>query len=800
MLLESHGTADRRVVATAFLGLLRRLAARNPLLLAVDDLQWVDADSALLLGFAARRLGSEPIGFLLVRRSEGAEPQLELGESVQRVEITPLSLGALGRVIHRRTGAPLSRPLLRRIHEISGGNPFFALELASVADDVASTHDIALPTSLAALVEARLRRLPRETRAALAELAALPERVSGDPDPDAIAPALDGDVVKLTREGVEFTHPLLRAAAYGQLMPARRRQLHQRLAETVGDVEQRAHHLARATHRPDEAVAAAIEEGAERAKARGAPAVAAELLDRAIELTEAEELRVRRVLGATTWKAEAGEMDGARAALEAQLADLAPGQLRAEVLATLIDDIGVEVGPAVALAEEGLAQPGIDTATRARLLLVLSDTVFLQNDIRRSAEHAREALAIAETADDEALLARATSWNGQLVNLTASGDPTGFFDRARRLEQRRPGIDPWHSAGHWQGVSLMWADRVSEARALLEEQYERSVELGNEAARAGLCFHLTQLECRAGNYSRASRYAREGHDLAGLSGNAQLEGILLNARALVAAHEGDAPTARGLADEALTTTGDAGDAFFVMHHRVVLGLIEASEPDYAAAWRRLEGLPELVEEIGVREPGVFPFQGDAVDALVGLGELDGALRLIEAIELQGRELDRPRMLAIAARGRGILHAAAGEAHEAASAFASAVAEHRRLELPLERARTLLAQGVALRRARQKRAARESLDEATAVFDTLGARAWAQRARSESARVGGRAPSSAELTPTERRVAELAAAGKANKEIAAELHVTVRTVETHLTKIYAKLGIRRRGELAQRISA
>ena len=498
VLLESHGTADRRVVATAFLGLLRRLAARNPLLLAVDDLQWVDADSALLLGFAARRLGSEPIGFLLVRRSEGAEPQLELGESVQRVEITPLSLGALGRVIHTRTGAPLSRPLLRRIHEISGGNPFFALELASVADDVASTHDIALPTSLAALVEARLRRLPRETRAALAELAALPERVSGDPDPDAIAPALDGDVVKLTREGVEFTHPLLRAAAYGQLTPARRRQLHQRLAETVGDVEQRAHHLARATHRPDEAVAAAIEEGAERAKARGAPAVAAELLDRAIELTEAEELRVRRVLDATTWKAEAGEMDAARAALEAQLADLAPGQLRAEVLATLTDDIGVEVGPAVALAEEGLAQPGIDTATRARLLLVLSDTVFLQNDIRRSAEHAREALALAETTDNGGLLARATSWNGQLVNLTASGDPTGFFDRARRLEQRRPGIDPWHSAGHWQGLSLMWADRVSEARALLEEQYERSVELGNEAARAGLCFHLTQLECRAG--------------------------------------------------------------------------------------------------------------------------------------------------------------------------------------------------------------------------------------------------------------------------------------------------------------
>jgi DNA-binding NarL/FixJ family response regulator len=140
----------------------------------------------------------------------------------------------------------------------------------------------------------------------------------------------------------------------------------------------------------------------------------------------------------------------------------------------------------------------------------------------------------------------------------------------------------------------------------------------------------------------------------------------------------------------------------------------------------------------------------------------------------------------------------GEAVEAAEAFAHALAEHEQLELPLERGRTLLAQGVALRRARQKRSSREALEEAKATFDALGARLWAERARSELSRIGGRAPSGGGLTPTEQRVAELAATGKANKEIAAALSVTVRTVETHLTKIYEKLGIRARAELARRL--
>jgi DNA-binding CsgD family transcriptional regulator len=763
-------------------------------------LQWLDAESAVLLSFAARRLTSDAIGFLLARRIDRAVAHADLGENVRRIDVGPLSLGALHRLIHARLGAPVPRALLRRIHEVSGGNPFFALEFASVVvDRDANTQDVPLPASLEELVEARLRHLPQETRSVLAELAAMPDPQSAEPDVDAIAPALEADILRMRPEGLEFAHPLLRAAAYAHVTPGRRKRLHRRLAETAADVEQRAHHLTRAVDKPDEAAAALIEQGAAHARRRGGPAVAAELLEQAARVTEDGERRVRRRLRAAIWQAEAGDMEGARAALEALLADLAPGPARAEALAALADDVGVELARGVAIAEEGLAQPGITDAIRAQLLLALSDAVFLQNDLRTSAEHAREALAVAERAGDDELLARAVSWNGHLTSLTAGDDSSSFFERARRLEQRLSGVDPWRAAGHWQGVGLMWADRVSEAHPLLEEQYERAGELGNEAARSSLCFHLTQLECRAGDVARAGSYAHEGYELAILSGNAQLVGILLNARALVAAHAGDPAATRALAEQARAATTEAGDVFFAIHHRVVLGFLEASLADYAAVERQLDGLPRLLREIGVAEPGVFPFQGDALEALVALGKLDAAERLVEEMKAQGGALDRPRLLALAWRGRGLLHAAAGESEKAAEAFAHALAEHERLESPLERGRTLLAQGVALRRARQKRSARAALEGAAAAFDEAGAALWAERARDELGRVGGRGPSRGELTPTERRVAELAAAGRANKEIAAELYVTVRTVEAHLTKIYGKLGIRRRGQLARRIS-
>ncbi len=799
LLQSNEANIDRRAVATAFLGALRALALTQLVMVAVDDVQWLDAESALLLSFAARRLTSETIAVLLARRSEEAGPQLDLGENVERIQVAPLSLGAIHRLIHEQIGTALPRPLLRRIHEVSGGNPFFALELASVADRGTNADELALPTSLERLVEVRLRNLPRPTREALAELSALPNPAAAEPDARAIAPALDVGVLRIRPEGVEFAHPLLRAAAYAQLTPADRRRLHGRLAEATTNAQERAHHLALATIAPDDAVAALIEEGAADARRRGAPVIAAELLDHAIRLTQDDVRRVQRTLRAATTKIEAGDMAGAREELFPLLAEHSIGNVRAEALAVLADDAGLEIDRGVALATEGLAQPGASDAVRTRLLLALSDNVFVQNDLRGSAEHAAAALAVAERAGDDTLLARAVSWNGQLASLTASRDSFPLFERAKQIEEHLPDIDPWRASAHWQGVSLMWADRLDEGRALLEAQYERATELGNEWACSALSFHLAQLECRAGDFQRAGTYANEGHELAVLIGHKQVLGMTLNVCALVAAHAGDT-AARSLAEEALDVTAGAGDAFFAIHHLVVLGLLDASLGNYAAVHAHVGGLDALLEEMGVKEPGIFPFHADQIEALVAIGDLDAAERAVTRLEVQGRALDRPRLLAIASRGHGAIAAARGEAGEAAEAFERALAEHERLELPLEHARTLLAQGVARRRAKQKRSARTSLEHAAAIFDELGAQLWAERTRSELARVSGRAPSPGELTPTQQRVAELAAAGRANKEIAAELHVTVRTVETHLTKIYEKLGIRARGALARRLSA
>jgi DNA-binding CsgD family transcriptional regulator len=799
LLLQSDDAAiDRRAVATAFLGALRELASDQPVLVAVDDAQWLDAESALLLSYTARRLTSETIGFLLARRVGEAESQLRLGEDVQHIGVEPLSLGALNGLIRERRGTPLPRPLLRQIHDVSGGNPFFALELASAVPETrpgANLADVALPTSLEPLVKARLGKLPHQTREVLAELAAMSDPASAEPDAEVIAPAIDAGVVRISPEGLEFTHPLLRAAAYARLTAGRRRQLHRRLAEAAADLEHRAHHLARSVEVPDEAVAALIEEGAERAKRRGAPAVAAELFDYAIRITQDEEARVRRTLRAAAAKVDAGDSDGARAALEALLAEVPQGHLRAEVLAALADDIGVPVDRGIEISREGLAQPGIGDAVRARLLLALSDTVFLKNDLRRSREHALDALAVAERAGDDALLARAASWNGNLATLTARGEPWPLFEQARRLERRLSDVDPWRAARHWHGVNLMWADRLSEARPLLEAEYERAAELGHDSARSALAFHLAQLECRAGDFDRAGRYAREGQELATLIDTEHLTGILLYAGALVAAHVGD-PAARTLAEEAVAVGAEAGDVFFAIHDRVVLGFLEASLGNYAAVHEHLGDLPQLLAEMGVGEPGIFPFQGDEIEALVALGELDAAERLIESVEEQGRELARPRLLALAWRGRGMLDAVRGDTVKAADAFVRALAEHERLELPFERARTLLAQGSVQRRANQKRAARESLEQALAVFEELGASLWAERARVERGRIGGRAVARrGELTATERAIADLVAAGHTNDEVAAALSLSPRTVQWNLSKIYRKVGVRSRTELA-----
>jgi DNA-binding CsgD family transcriptional regulator len=201
----------------------------------------------------------------------------------------------------------------------------------------------------------------------------------------------------------------------------------------------------------------------------------------------------------------------------------------------------------------------------------------------------------------------------------------------------------------------------------------------------------------------------------------------------------------------------------------------------------------------VREPGGIPFAADEVEALIRSGRRDEAEAQLRRLQRDARAVGRVSALAAAARCRGLMATATRDLARAVTSFEEALVQHERVAMPFERARTLLALGTARRRAGERRAARECLQHALALFEQLGAAIWAQKARAELARIAGRAPAPGELTTAERRVAELVAEGHTNREVAAELVVTVRTVESTLTKVYAKLGVRSRTELTRRLS-
>ena len=265
------------------------------------------------------------------------------------------------------------------------------------------------------------------------------------------------------------------------------------------------------------------------------------------------------------------------------------------------------------------------------------------------------------------------------------------------------------------------------------------------------------------------------------------------------AHVGQVDATRATAGEGLRVAQEAGAVAQVAQLTATLGFLELSLGDPAAAHERLGPLSELTVAVGVAEPGVVRFMPNEIEALIGLGELEGAERLLSLLEQRAGALDRISMRAAAARDRALLEATRGELDAAGIAVQEALAQHARLREPFELGRTLLAQGSIERRALRRAAARTALTRALEVFDQLGAALWSDLAAAELARIPGRPPASGELSETERRVAALAAEGLANKEIAARLFVTPRTVEAHLSKVYLKLGVRSRVQLATRIS-
>jgi len=336
---EMPGRADPRALGVAVRSSLQRLSRDEPLVLAVDDVQWLDAATASALEFGLRRLRDEHVLLLLARRlGDYADPRVleeTLGtDQTERLHVRPLSMGAIHRLVQTRLGQTFARPALLRLHEVSGGNPFYALELARGLDRAAQV--VPIPETLAGLVRRRLAPFPAETREALLALAVSSRstlaalEVVGS-DEQALAPALAADVIEVVGDEVRFTHPLLSSTVYREAPAAERRAFHGRLAQVVTEPVARARHLALADEEPGEGVARELEQAASVARARGAITVAAELAELAGRRTPADAAQDahRRLLQAARDHVASGTPGKARSLGQEVLAQAAPGRARA---------------------------------------------------------------------------------------------------------------------------------------------------------------------------------------------------------------------------------------------------------------------------------------------------------------------------------------------------------------------------------------------------------------------------------------------------------------------------------------
>jgi DNA-binding CsgD family transcriptional regulator len=805
---------DQRAVAAGVLNAIRALSADRPLLIAIDDAPWLDAPSADALAYALRRLRSEPVAIILASRSSappGASLDLDRafddGRFV-RLELSPMSFGAVHVLLRERTGRTFSRPTLRRIHATSGGNPFYALELARALDASGPriSEPIPIPERLDELLRERLDALSQPTLDVLFLTAAtaqpsLPmlDAVMHRSAAPLLDPAVEAGIVRVDDGDIRFTHPLLAAAAYARGSGDRRRW-HARLAEVATDTEQRARHQALAVDGPDATVASTLMDAGRQARDRGAPTAAAELFEAALERTPPDDQhrKATRAVESVPTLILVGERAKARTLLEAALPEIAPGPDRADALVLLADLVEDDVDGdrlEFEILDEAWRQSGADPARQAAVLLKRE---MLERSADRSAislELARQALALADRAGDAMLLAKALTRTADLEVLHGlGGDPVTRFQRAIDAASKVR-LAPGEGPQAMLAVCLVRAGRVAEARPLLEGERQRALDRGDESSHDQLCIFLTELEWLAGDFDRAIAYGREGFEVAEQAGSRVMAGAILGPLALAEGTRGDIDEARALAVRGAQMCDDVGEFAYAVYNRQVLGALELSLGDAEAAHRHLAGFSV---ERGVEGPKRIAFVGDEIEALIRMQQVAPALELIDVLERRGRKLGRPTLIAVAARCRALAMAATGDGSVPESMLGDAITTFGELGLPIERARTLLVLGEVRRRAKQKRLAREALDAALASFEAIGARIWADRVRGELARIGGRVATGT-LTTTESRVAELVATGRSNKEVAAALFVSVKAVEANLSRIYAKLGVTSRTALARRLA-
>jgi DNA-binding CsgD family transcriptional regulator len=411
--------------------------------------------------------------------------------------------------------------------------------------------------------------------------------------------------------------------------------------------------------------------------------------------------------------------------------------------------------------------------------------------------HAQRALELAVRSHDPRLVAESStlvellnSLAGRGLALDAIGPIAGTVDASGPEILVHP---------QWSyGMLLAWSDRLDEARAAFSAMHKDALERGDEHSLPFILFHLARSQLLSGAWAEALPSARACVETTKSSGQASELPFACDIESLIDAHLGIVEPTLATITEGLELSVRYGVLPAQLEILATRGFLELSVGRFDHADRTLTEVSARAEESGFLEPGLFRFHGDAVEAKLALGQLDGAAALLDEIDRMAAQHQRASLRLIGGRGRGLLLAAQGQMDEAEQTLATTLTEDRSGQ-PFERARTLLAFGSVQRRNRQKRSARDALDEAQRFFSHLGAALWVERARAESTRIGGRAPADG-LTPTELQIARLIAAGRTYREVAAELFISPKTVQWNLSKVYRKLDIQSRAELPGRLDA
>jgi DNA-binding CsgD family transcriptional regulator len=757
---------DRLAVCVATVGLLRVAARLRPVVAIVDDLQWLDAASRECVLYAARRAGRRLAVALAVR--EPADPVLG------RSGLPALALAPLDRAgsleLLRHTAPDLVPSVAAALAEAAAGDPLAPRALlvgaAHAADD--------LPTISAACTAAGTEA---------ARLAAAEER----------------GLIRLGDGHLTFSHPLIRAAAYHAAPPGERRAAHRALASVLGG-ERRAWHRAAAAVGADEAVAAELEQLAADAAARRAFASASAALERAARLSVGGEAAARRLVRAGEAAGAAGVPDRALALLEEAADAAGDGALRARaghVRARIMVWSGNPVeatGLLVAEAERAAAR---DPALAATMLADAANGCTATNAYHRAEELAERAVALLPSGCDAAARAPVLAMLGWALVLRGK-TPRGralLADAARLAEPFDP-LGP-----QWPWLHLLLRTRVplgdfAGARADGLALCDRAREAGALATLGGALPVAADAAFRLGDWETAGDAAREAMRVAAETGQESWHGYALTVHARLAAARGDAEAGRAEATTAVGIAESCGIRSGLRFAHGALGFIELSAERVDAAIAELERIERLVAGSGLEEPTLVPWAPDLVEAYARAGRADDARRVLATLERQATATGTAFARAAAARCRGMLD------DEFDPAFAAALALAAQDGLPFERARTLLALGRRLHRARRRAEARDRLRDALAGFDALGAAAWSAQAQHELRAAGARRRVARDsvLTPQEQRVAAAVCRGASNREIAAELYLAPKTIAFHLRQIYRKLGVRSRTQLVAQLSA